>query len=134
MPGRPPSIFPLRRRQSRRLRSVTRSVEPTRANKNDRGFAREPRARRLRSLREHIPVRRLERLERREPTTSEEADGAAEPPSDPRTQYLARVQQRRRALRLEAQQCAQLVARPLERRVTEAGLVLGVEIHAPQPE
>src|SRR5205807_9418386 len=91
-----------------------------------------PCARRLRSLREHIPVRRLERLERREPTTSEEADGAAEPPSDPRTQYLARVQQRRRALRLEAQQCAQLVARPLERRVTEAGLVLGREIHAPR--
>src|SRR5437868_14285216 len=125
MPGRLPSSFPLRRRQSRRLRSVTRSVEPTRANENDRGFTRESRARRLRSLREHIPVRRLERLERREAATRKETDGAAEPPSDPGTHYLARVQQRRRALRLEAQQCAQLVARPLERRVAERVPVLG---------
>src|SRR5437588_7533367 len=134
MPGRLPSSFSLRRRQSRRLRSVTRSVEPTRGNENDRGFTRESRARRLRSLREHIPVRRLERFERREPATRKEADGAAEPPSDPRTQYVTGVQQRCRPLRLEAQQRAELVARPVERRIAEAVLILGREIHAPQLE
>src|SRR4051812_27449690 len=100
----------------------------------ERGLAREPRARRLRPLREDVPARRLERLERGKAAAGEETYGAAESPADPRTQHVACAQQRRRALRLEAQQRAQLVVRPVERRAAEAAQVLGRQVHAPELE
>ena len=103
-----------------RCTSAYACVDRRSSHEDERGLAREPRARRLRPLREDVPVRRLERVERSEPAAREEPDRATEPPADPRAQHVARTQQRRRALRLEAKQRAQLVARPVERGIAEA--------------
>src|SRR5436305_14575867 len=104
------------------------------SNENDRGLTGEPCARRLRPFREHVPACFLERVERGEPASSEQADGAAEPAADPGAKLVSRTQQRRGALRLEAQQRLELAARPIERRAAEATDVLLRKVDAAELE
>src|SRR5437870_3049907 len=70
----------------------------------------EPGARRAGPSGEHIPVRRLERIERRKATTREEPDCPSHPATDPLLEQTARAEQAPRPRRLVAEQLEQLGA------------------------
>src|SRR5262245_43575704 len=98
------------------------------------GGEREPCPRRARSLGEDVPLRPLERLERREPSPREEADGAADSAADQRLERAAGREQRAGAVRLEPQQPGQLRARTVEERHAEVATVVGREVDAAELE
>src|SRR5439155_4202790 len=98
------------------------------------GLACESGARRPGAAAEDVPAGRVERVERGEPTACEQCDRASEPPPDPLAQHLPRGEQLRGALRLEPQQPAQLLRRPVERRVAERAPVLRRQGDPPELE
>src|SRR4051794_1739334 len=104
------------------------------SHEHDRGLTCKPGARGLRPLREDVPVRILERLERGKAAAREEADGAAEPPADSRAEQITRLQERGGALGLETEQRAKVVAWPVERRRPEALAVFAGQVHAAELE
>src|SRR6516165_6136213 len=61
-------------------------------------------------------------------------DRTAQAPPDPLAQHLSGGQELRGALRLESEQRAQLLGRPVERRVAERAPVLGRQVDAPEVE
>ena len=102
--------------------------------RDERRLAREPRARRLRPLREDVPAGRLERVERGKAAAREERRPRGRAGRRSARAARRRREQLRRALRLEAQQLAQLGARPVERRLAEAAPVLRRQVDAPELE
>jgi len=79
-------------------------------------------------------VRGLERVERSEPAAREERDSPSQAAPDAHAKHLACAQQVGRAHGLEAEQLAQLLARPVESRVAEAATILGGQVHAAELE
>src|SRR4029078_11039374 len=75
-----------------------------------------------------------ERLECGEAAPREERDRPAEPPTDPQAQDLARGEELGGALRRHPQRPAQLLRRPVERRIAERAPVLRREIDPPELE
>src|SRR5947208_5367975 len=95
---------------------------------------RETHPRRTRALRKDVPLRGLQRLQRREPTAREQPDGAADATADPLLQQATEAEQPARARRLELQQRAQLRGRTIEHGHVEQPPVLGREVDATELE
>src|SRR2546428_10863975 len=83
----------------------------------------EPGARRARPSGEHIPVRRLERIERRKATTREKPDCPPHPAADPLLEQTSRAEQAPRPRRLVAEQLEQLRAWTVEHGDAESAAV-----------
>src|SRR5919204_5470692 len=95
---------------------------------------REPRARRPRPLREDVPARRLERLERGEAAAREQADRTADASADARLQDLTPLQEPACTLGFEPQQPRQRLVRPVELGHAEAAALLRWQVDATQLE
>src|SRR5690348_11625358 len=87
-----------------------------------------------RALREDVPLRSLERLERRQATPREETDGAPDAAADSRLQQAPGGEELAGARRLELERLRQLRARPLERDDPEATTVFGRQVDAAELE
>src|SRR5438128_504521 len=88
----------------------------------------EPGARRTGPLREHVPLCRLERIERGETAAREQPDAPPDASADAVLQHSSRGEQSACASGLEAEQLQQLWGRAIERGHAEATPVLGREI------
>src|SRR5438046_6955141 len=99
-----------------------------------RRLAGEACARRPRPLREDVPARRLERVERRQAASREERDGAAEPAADQLAEIVAAAQEPPRARSLELEQLPQLRRGPVERRVAELLAILPRQVDTAELE
>ena len=110
---------------SRRVIRRPRRTPPGRSSHEDeRRLAREPRARRPRPPREDVPAGRFERVERRQAATREERDRRpSRPPIRARSTSPAASSSVARCAS-NAEQRAQLRARPVERRLAERAPVL----------
>src|SRR3954447_20165895 len=91
---------------------------------------REPRPRWARTLREDVPLRALERLERGEPAARKEADGASPPSADARLQQRTSGEEIPRARRFVLERVPELRTGPIERGDAEAQPVLGRQVDA----
>src|SRR5690348_18454300 len=89
---------------------------------------------RARALREDVPPRALERVERGEPTTREQPDGAADAAADARLQQAPGGKQRACAFGLEAQQLGQLGARAVESDDAKPAAILCGQVDPAQRE
>src|SRR4029450_10892143 len=86
------------------------------------------------TLREDVPPRRLERVERRQAAAGEEANRAPHAAADDRLQDLTPGEEPAGASCFEPQQLGELGARPVEHGNTELAAILRGQVDAPEVE
>src|SRR6266516_5423397 len=101
---------------------------------SDEGCQSEAGTRRTRPLGEHVPVRGLERIERREPATCEEADCPPHPTADPLLEHSSGGEQVSSARRLVTEQIEQLGTRTVEHGHTERTAVVERQVDTAELE